>query len=73
MENTTSETTTPTISPTDAGMLIAGIASAIAAIVYSLKHVRKSKCCGGFFSCEQETLTDIELVPPTEYAQQSNV
>ena len=73
MENTTSETPTPTISPTDAGMLIAGIASAIAAIVYSLKHVKKSNCCGGCIACEQETETEVDVVIPPEYAQQSNV
>ena len=36
---------------TDISMLIAGIAAAIVSIVYSLKHVKKSSCCG--LSCTQ--------------------
>ena len=43
---------TSTTSPTDTAMLLAGIAAAVVSVVYSLKHVKKSKCCAGFFSCE---------------------
>mgnify|MGYP003630262052 FL=1 len=47
----------PTIySPTDISLLIAGIAAAFATIVYSCKHIKKSKCCG--FSCEQVVVDD---------------
>tara|TARA_R110000787_G_scaffold248370_1_gene353923 strand:+ start:119 stop:406 length:288 start_codon:yes stop_codon:yes gene_type:complete len=47
----------PTIySPTDISLLIGGIAAAFATIVYSCKHIKKSKCCG--FSCEQVVVDD---------------
>mgnify|MGYP003639563981 CR=1 FL=1 len=46
----------PTYSPTDISILIGGIAAAFATIVYSCKHIKKSKCCG--FSCEQVVADD---------------
>ena len=53
----------PTIySPTDISLLIAGIAAAFATIVYSCKHIKKSKCCG--FSCEQVVVDDPCDEPP---------
>ena len=42
----------------DITLIIGSIAAAIASIIYSLKHVKKSNCLGG--SCVQETTIDIE-------------
>tara|TARA_R110000851_G_C13032338_1_gene561241 strand:- start:311 stop:541 length:231 start_codon:yes stop_codon:yes gene_type:complete len=47
------------MSATDVSMVIAGAAAALASIIYSLKHVKKSKCCGA--SCEQEVEDDDEV------------
>ena len=42
--------------PSDVGMIVAAVAAAVARILYSAKHVKKSRCCG--MSCEQEVETD---------------
>ena len=42
--------------PSDVGMIVAAVAAAVASILYSAKHVKKSRCCG--MSCEQEVETD---------------
>ena len=42
----------------DITLLIGAIAAALASIIYSLKHVKKSDCCGS--SCTQEVELDIE-------------
>ena len=34
-------------------LIVAAIASAVAAIVYSAKHIRSSTCFGGLFECNQ--------------------
>ena len=39
-------------------IILAALASAVAAIVYSFKHIKSSDCCG--FHCKQETTADIE-------------
>ena len=36
------------------GMLVAGLADAVVSIVYALRHLKTSQCCG--FSCEQEVV-----------------
>ena len=54
------------MSATDVSMVIAGVAAALASIIYSLKHVKKSKCCGA--SCEQEVEDD----DPAELEKGSN-
>ena len=41
----------PGMSATDTAMIIAGVSSAIVAIVYSLRHLSKSSCC--CISCDQ--------------------
>ena len=56
MESNTSNTEKTIYSPTDISLLIGGIAAAFATIVYSCKHIKKSKCCG--FSCEQVVVDD---------------
>ena len=56
MESNTSDTEPTIYSPTDISLLIGGIAAAFATIVYSCKHIKKSKCCG--FSCEQVVVDD---------------
>lgn len=57
MESNISDTDITSIySPTDISLLIGGIAAAFATIVYSCKHIKKSKCCG--FSCEQVVVDD---------------
>ena len=65
---------TSTTSPTDTAMLLAGIAAAVVSVVYSLKHVKKSKCCAGFFSCEQEpTVLAEQPIETPEILNQTNV
>lgn len=56
MESNTSNTEKPIYSPTDISLMIGGIAAAFATIIYSCKHIKKSKCCG--FSCEQVVIDD---------------
>tara|TARA_R110001599_G_scaffold195197_1_gene391528 strand:+ start:648 stop:923 length:276 start_codon:yes stop_codon:yes gene_type:complete len=56
MESNTSNTEPTIYSPTDISLLIGGIAASFATIVYSCKHIKKSKCCG--FSCEQVVVDD---------------
>ena len=56
MESNTSNTEQTIYSPTDISLLIGGIAAAFATIVYSCKHIKKSKCCGS--SCEQVVVDD---------------
>tara|TARA_R110001599_G_scaffold133118_6_gene310591 strand:- start:1233 stop:1472 length:240 start_codon:yes stop_codon:yes gene_type:complete len=36
---------------TNAGLLITGIAAAVVSVVYALRHLKTSQCCG--FSCTQ--------------------
>ena len=36
---------------TNVGLLVAGIAAAVVSIVYALRHLKTSQCCG--FSCTQ--------------------
>ena len=38
-------------SATDISLILGGVAAAFATIVYSLKHVKQSSCCG--FKCNQ--------------------
>jgi len=65
---------TSTTSPTDTAMLLAGIAAAVVSVVYSLKHVKKSKCCAGFFSCEQEpTVLAEQPIEKPEILNHTNV
>tara|TARA_R110000803_G_scaffold36216_3_gene77855 strand:+ start:920 stop:1177 length:258 start_codon:yes stop_codon:yes gene_type:complete len=52
------------MSATDVSMIIAGGAAALASIIYSLKHVKKSKCCGA--SCEQEVEDDEHVDQPED-------
>jgi len=56
MESNISNTTNQIYSPTDISLMIGGIATAFATIIYSCKHIKKSKCCG--FSCEQVVVDD---------------
>ena len=44
----------------DITLIIGSIAAALASIIYSLKHVKKSNCCGS--TCIQET--DVEKQIP---------
>ena len=41
------------LNTSEVALVVGAIASGIGAIVYSLKHVQKSSCCGGFFKCNQ--------------------
>lgn len=43
----------------EVALIISAIAASIATVVYSMKHVKKSNCCGS--SCVQETNVDLEL------------
>ena len=36
---------------TNAGLLVAGVAAAVVSVVYALRHLKTSQCCG--FSCTQ--------------------
>ena len=42
---------------TNVGLLIAGIAAAVVSVVYALRHLKTSQCCG--FSCTQ-VVTDAQ-------------
>mgnify|MGYP003644653473 FL=1 len=53
------------MSATDVSMIIAGGAAALASIIYSLKHVKKSKCCGA--SCEQEVDEEPDVEHGSKY------
>lgn len=46
------------LNTSEVSLIIGATASAIAVIVYSLKHVQKSSCCGGFFKCNQIVIDD---------------
>ena len=62
------------LSATDISMVIAGTAAALASIIYSLKHIKKSKCCGGAFTCEQDTEGDeVEHTEGTELKNETYV
>tara|TARA_R110000824_G_scaffold92134_1_gene223742 strand:- start:97 stop:285 length:189 start_codon:yes stop_codon:yes gene_type:complete len=43
----------------DITLLIAAIGAMLGSVIYSLKHVKKSDCCGS--SCTQDTNRDIEM------------
>ena len=62
------------LSATDISMVIAGTAAALASIIYSLKHVKKSKCCGAVFTCEQDTECDeVEHTAVEQYKNETYV
>ena len=42
---------------TNVGLLVAGIAAAVVSVVYALRHLKTSQCCG--FSCTQ-VVTDAQ-------------
>lgn len=42
-------------SSTEISILIAGVASAVCAIIYALKHIKHSQCCLGLLECDQQT------------------
>ena len=56
MESNISNSEKTIYSPTDISLIIAGIATAFATIIYSCKHIKTSKCFG--FSCEQVVIDD---------------
>ncbi len=45
---------------TNAGLLVAGVAAAIVSIVYALRHLKTSQCCG--FSCTQQVVDGVAPV-----------
>ena len=47
----------------EVSLIIGATASAIAVIVYSLKHVQNSSCCAGFFKCNQIVIDDPCISP----------
>ena len=59
------------MSATDVSMVIAGVAAALASIIYSLKHVKKSKCCGA--SCEQEVEDDEPDLEKADINKNNNI
>lgn len=46
------------LTTSDVSLIVASTASAIAVVVYSLKHVKNSSCFGGFFKCSQVVVVD---------------
>ena len=56
------------LSPSEVALILGSVASAIAAIVYSMKHVKKSSCCSGCFKCQQVVVDEPcpELEPEPE-------
>ena len=59
------------MSATDVSMVIGGVAAALASIIYSLKHVKKSRCCGA--SCEQEVVEDEEELEKGDINKNNNI
>tara|TARA_R110002126_G_C10359265_1_gene492409 strand:- start:227 stop:460 length:234 start_codon:yes stop_codon:yes gene_type:complete len=59
------------MSATDVSMVVAGVAAALASIIYSLKHVKKSRCCGA--SCEQEVVEDEEELEKGDINKNNNI
>ncbi len=45
---------------TNAGLLVAGVAAAVVSIVYALRHLKTSQCCG--FSCTQAIVDAPQVV-----------
>lgn len=45
----------------EAAIMIAAIGAAVASVVYSLKHIKSSRCCAGFFSCEQAVENEVYI------------
>ena len=43
----------------DITLIIAAVAAALGSIIYSMKHVKNSNCCGS--SCNQETDVEKQL------------
>jgi hypothetical protein len=53
MENNTNSNES-NINSTDIALILGGLSSLVVAIIYSLKHIRESSCCGS--SCKQVVL-----------------
>tara|TARA_R110001606_G_scaffold348339_1_gene497874 strand:- start:811 stop:1047 length:237 start_codon:yes stop_codon:yes gene_type:complete len=66
-----SEPSNDGMSATDVSMVVAGVAAALASIIYSLKHVKKSRCCGA--SCEQEVVEDEEELEKGDINKNNNI
>ena len=56
-------TNTENISAEGVSLVLAGVAAAIASVVYSLKHVKHSSCCLGLFECDQKVVIEKEETP----------
>ena len=54
------------MSESETSLIIGAIAMAIASVVYSMKHIKKSECCGS--TCTQVVLDS----PPTPIIQLEN-
>ena len=48
---------------TNAGLLVAGVAAAVVSIVYALRHLKTSQCCG--FSCTQAIVDAPVVICPS--------
>jgi len=59
------------IEPENVALIIGATASAIAAIVYSAKHIKSSSCFGGLCKCKQEVCP--EPLNSINIAEQTNV
>jgi len=46
----------------EVALLLGALSAAVAGIIYSVKNVKSSSCCGGLISCQQRT----ELPPSKE-------
>ena len=54
----------------EVALLLGALSAAVAGIIYSVKNVKSSSCCGGLISCQQRT----ELPPSKEsFVMESNV
>lgn len=58
MNNSLTESHSNLIQPENVALIIGAIASAVAAIVYSAKHIKSSSCFGGLCKCKQVVSDD---------------
>jgi len=46
---------THTYTADEVALLLGALSAAVAGIIYSVKNVKSSSCCGGLISCQQRT------------------
>ena len=54
----------------EVALILSAVAASLASIIYSMKHIKKSNCCGN--TCEQ-AIPDIPHTPRTRSRSQASV